>query len=86
MKIFLEVPDYRPDLGIKYNWEADFNIEVKYENGFVFLSANKAGLRSLANDLLNLAQEKILIGHHLHFDKNNSLEDDSADLIIEKLS
>lgn len=84
MEIKLEVPKYNPELGIKYNWESDFNIEVKCDNGEIVLKANKAGLFSLANHLLNLAQEEIPIGYHLHFDENNSLEEGSLDLIIEK--
>jgi hypothetical protein len=84
MEIKLEIPEYSPDIGMKYNWEADFNIEVKYEDGIVVLKANKAGLFSLANHLLNLAQEEIPIGYHFHFDEGNSLEEGSTDLIIQK--
>lgn len=61
-----------------------FDIEVKYENETVVISANKAGLFSLANHLLNLAQEEIPVGYHLHLDESNSLEEGSVDLIIQK--
>jgi len=38
----------------------------------------------LANHLLNLSQENIPSGYHLHFDEYNSLENGSCDLIIQK--
>jgi hypothetical protein len=84
MKIMLEIPDYNPNLGLEYRWEMGFEIEVKYENGIIILTANKAGLFSLANHFLNLAQDKISSGYHLHLDESNSLEEGSIDLIIQK--
>ena len=59
MEIKLEIPDYDSNFGIKYHWEIGFELEVKYENSTVFINANKAGLVSLANHLLNLAQDEI---------------------------
>lgn len=47
--------------------------------------ANKSGLISLANHLLNLGQDDISFGHHLHFDEYNSLEEGSSELIIYEL-
>lgn len=84
MEIKLETPEYNPETGMKYNWEPGFNIDVKHEDGVVILNANKKGLVSLANHLLNLAQEEVPIGSHLHFDENNSLEEGSAELIVQK--
>ena len=46
--------------------------------------ANKAGLISLANHLLTLAQDEVEDGAHIHLDEHNSLEKDSVDFIIEK--
>lgn len=84
MEIKLEVPRYDPNSGIKYKWENDFEIEAKYHEGCIQLIANKAGLISLANHLLNLAQDDIPLGYHLHFDEYNSLKSGSTDLIIQK--
>ncbi len=80
----MNIPDYNESNGIKYNWEKGFEIEVKNNDGIVCIIANKAGLQSLANHLLNLAQDKIPKGCHLHFDENNSLEEGSLELIVEK--
>ncbi|MBN9378007.1 MAG: hypothetical protein BGO14_00795 [Chlamydiales bacterium 38-26] len=85
MEIKLNVPTYNPQNGIEYNWEKNFVIETKYENGAVTIFANKEGLISLANHLLNLAQETIPPNYHLHFDDLNSLEDGSIELIIQKI-
>ena len=51
---------------------------------FLKIIANKEGLTSLANHLLNLAQDNVPRGYHLHFDESNSLKDGSSELIIEK--
>jgi hypothetical protein len=85
MEIKLEIPDYNPSNGISYNWQSGFEIEVKYKDSIVYIKANKAGLVSLANHLLNLAQDTIPSGYHINFDENNSLEEGSRDLIIQKI-
>lgn len=59
---------------MKLNWENGFQIFVKVENGEVLISANQEGLISLANHLLNLAQNEVPEGVHLHLDEYNSLE------------
>jgi len=68
-----------------YKWENGFEISVKIEGGIVKLAANREGLVSLANHLLNLTQNEVPPGYHLHFDEYNSLEDGSAELVIEKV-
>lgn len=84
MEMKLEVPDFTESKGIQCKWETGFEIDVKYENGVVTIAANKEGLISMANHLLNLAQAKVPSGRHLHFDEYNSLEETSIELIILK--
>ena len=84
MDIKIEVPAYTAGKGIEYKWENGFEIEAKYENGVINIVANKEGLISLANHLLNLAQAEVPVGHHLHFDEYSSLEGNSLELIIQK--
>ena len=67
---------------MELTWIDGFSIRVAAENGTVLISANKAGLLSLANHLTGLAEEPS--GDHFHLDEYNSLEDGSAELIIEK--
>lgn len=85
VKITLEVPRYNKENGLRLSWEDDFQVCVKVEDKCVLLKANTDGLISLANHLLNLAQESVPRGFHLHLDENNSLEEGSKDLILEKL-
>lgn len=54
------------------------------EENEVLISANNEGSISLAKHLLTLAQSDVPIGTHIYYDKYNSLERDSIDLIIEK--
>lgn len=84
-QITVEIPAYNPSHGFTYQWEAGFVIQTSVENGVTRIQANKAGLISLANHLLNLAQDAIPLGVHLHLDDLNSLEDSSSELIIEKM-
>ena len=65
---------------MKFKWEDGFVIKVEVQNKDVVLSANKEGLRSLANHLQALAEEPP--GSHFHLDEYNSLEDGSNELII----
>ena len=84
MKIDIEIPEFNKEKGFEYKWENNFDIGVKAENGVVIITANKEGLTSLANHLLNLAQEKVPSGYHLHLDEYNSLDDGSLELIVQK--
>jgi len=63
-------------------WEDGAEISVKSENGRTEIKANREGLLSLAEIMKTLADEKS--GTHIHLDEFNSLEDGSAELIIEK--
>ncbi|WP_106484029.1 hypothetical protein [Bacteroides sp. Marseille-P3684] len=85
MKVILDIPSYSENSGIVFKWEGDFQIKVVSEDGDVYIKANADGLTSLANHLLNLAQTSVPIGTHIHLDEYNSLEEDSLDLIIEKI-
>ncbi|MBQ3386872.1 MAG: hypothetical protein IJG53_06060 [Eggerthellaceae bacterium] len=64
-------------------WEEGFSISARVENGTVVVTANAAGLRSLANICLALADQPR--GAHIHLDEFNALEDGSAELIIERV-
>ena len=68
---------------MNFVWEEGYRITVNLDNDTAVISANREGLLSLANHLTALADEAA--GSHFHLDKWNSLEDDSADLVIEKV-
>lgn len=68
---------------MELHWEDGFEIRVRVEGGEARISANAAGLRSLAKHLLTLAEERP--GSHLHLDPYNSLEADSAPLLLERI-
>ena len=62
--------------------EEGFMISVGTDRNTVVIRANREGLLSLANHMISLAEEAP--GSHIHLDENNSLEESSAELIIEK--
>ena len=85
MLVTVEIADYDKHKGIEYLWEEDCTISVEVNHNKVVIKSNKAGLKSLARQLLTLAQDDIPIGRHFHYDEYNSLEDGSCGLIISKI-
>ncbi len=68
---------------MRIEWEEGFVIRVTADDGAVLISANRAGLRSLARQFAELAGAEP--GTHIHLDEYNSLEDGSAEMIVEIL-
>ena len=68
---------------MEIKWEEGFKINVSVEGNTATISANREGLLSLANHLMALVREEP--GSHIHLDEHNSLEDSSAELIIERI-
>ena len=67
---------------MNFTWEPGFEIRTRIEDdGDVLISANRAGLISLANHLMALAQEQP--GGHFHLDEHNALEEGSVELVVE---
>ena len=71
------------EVGVEIKWEDGFMIRVSTDVRTAVISANREGLLSLAEQLAALAEEEP--GSHIHYDMNNSLEDGSDELIIEKV-
>ena len=68
---------------MEIEWKDGFSIKVTVDvENNVVISANKDGLLSLARHLKSLANEDV--GSHVHYDKYNSLEEGSINMIIEK--
>ena len=77
--------DYCTEKGLQLQWEKDFAIFVNALENEVTIRANKSGLISLARHLLTLAQDSAPKHSHIHLDEYNSLEEGSAELILEKI-
>ncbi len=67
---------------MEIKWTDGFEITVKAEGQRALIKANREGLLSLAAMLAALAEEGE--GAHIHLDEYNSLEEGSAELILEK--
>ena len=61
----------------------NMRISTRIEAGAMAISADWEGLLSLANCLIELADETP--GRHIHPDAYNSLEEGSKELIIERI-
>ena len=68
---------------MKIEWVDGFTIKTEASDGEFVISANKEGMLSLAKQLTALAEGEI--GDHIHYDENNSLDEGSAELIIERI-
>lgn len=69
---------------MEINWVDGFIIKVEADCREITIQANKEGLVSLANQLLELA--KSCPGSHIHYDEYNSLEEGSPEMIIAKIT
>jgi hypothetical protein len=69
-------------MSMEIEWIDGFEIKAAAENGEIVISANREGLLSLAKHLTALADG--MPGDHIHYDVNNSLEEGSAEMIIER--
>ena len=65
---------------MRIRWEDGFEIRTSAHEGEMVISANREGMLSLANILIDLANENP--GTHIHLDEFNSLEDGSIELVI----
>lgn len=69
---------------MEVKWVDGFEIRVTVDSGAAVISANRGGLLSLAEQLAALADGQP--GDHIHYDEHTSLEEGSAELIIERIS
>jgi hypothetical protein len=72
------------DSGLHLEWYHGFEISVTESQGEVVIRANEAGLISLAQHLLTLAEHAVPAGSHIHMDASRELEDESLDLVLER--
>ena len=68
---------------VKIEWVDGSEIKAVAENGEIVISANREGMLALAKHLTALADG--IPGDHIHYDVNNSLEDGSTEMIIERI-
>ena len=85
MEILIKVNDYNAQSGLKLNWTGNYKIIATNNNGELVISANEDGLLSLASHFLTLAQSNVPVGTHIHLDEYNSLEEGSAEVVIQKI-
>lgn len=70
-------------MNMEMEWIDGFEIKTVGENGRIVISANREGMLSLAKQLTALADG--VPGDHIHYDVYNSLEEGSAEMIIERI-
>ena len=81
----IDIPEYNVNTGLRLYWSDGYSIKISTNDNEIIISANREGLLSLANHLLNLAQANVPCGTHIHLDEYDSLEDGSQSIIIEKI-
>ncbi|MEE1943954.1 hypothetical protein VRU48_02465 [Pedobacter sp. KR3-3] len=84
MEIKLNIPEYSTEQGLRSIWEDGFEIETEIIDNEIVIKANRAGLISLAKQLLTLAHDNVPSSCHFHLDEHSGLETGSKNLIIEK--
>jgi hypothetical protein len=79
----LDVPEFDPQRGLRFEWEDGFEIGVEILDSEILVTTNRAGLVSLARHLLTLAQDGVPSGHHIHLTADQEI-DSSVDVILER--
>lgn len=79
----MNLTPYDPQRGLRFDWDDGFEIALQVHDAEVHLTANRAGLLSLARHLMTLAQTDVPSGHHLHLTAHQEL-DSTLDLILER--
>ena len=59
---------------MRVEWVDGFEIKAVVQNGEIVISANREGMLSLAKQLMALADG--VPGDHIHYDDQNSLEEE----------
>lgn len=67
-----------------FDWSDTAKLKISLDNKAALISGNKEGLIFLGEYLIRLAE--LNEGTHMHLDDFNVLEQDSPELIIEKLA
>ena len=84
MKIVVDIPDYDGN-GIDVIWSDDSKFKIELGNNEVIISANQAGLISVAKQLLYMAYSDLNEGAHVHFDSFfTKMNPDDIELVIER--
>ena len=68
---------------MKVEWVDGFEIKAVDKNGEIVIYANREGMLSLAKHFSALAAG--VPGDHIHYDEQNSLEEGSAEIVIERV-
>ena len=68
---------------MEIEWVDGHEIRTTVESGEILISANREGLLSLAKQLTALADG--VPGDHIHYDVYSSLEEGSAEMVIERI-
>ncbi len=68
---------------MEIKWIDGFEIRVRIDDHTAVISANREGLLSLAKQMIALAESEP--GNHIHYDPDTSLEDGSAEMVIERI-
>lgn len=84
VELKINIPEYTIEKGVIYIWEHGFVIKSEVQDDQIMISANQAGLISLAKHLFFLAQTETPTGCHYHLDEHNSSESGSKEIVISK--
>lgn len=86
MKITVDIPDYDGN-GIDVIWDDGSKYSTSVSDNDVVISANKAGLISLAKQMLYMAYSDLPMGAHVHYNSFfTKMANEKYELIVEKES
>lgn len=76
-------PSQYDDLvGVLFDPDGDFSLDVRIVDGAVMIFGNRDGLRSFAQLLVDLAEPTVPVGHHVHLPSRVCLDQGSASIAV----
>jgi hypothetical protein len=82
--VTFEIPLYIPGRGLDYHGMTSGAFEVALGSNEICINADKEGLLTLARFLINLAQDGVPAGKHVHFDPGVELTEGSVGLVVSR--
>jgi hypothetical protein len=73
---------YDDQVGVLFDPDGDFSLNVHIVDGAVTIFGNRDGLRSLAQLLVDLAEPSVPLGHHVHLSSTVCLGQGSASIAV----
>jgi hypothetical protein len=83
-EFIVEIPEFVNCFAPQW-MQAEYRLSVELHSNAIVIMGDANGLKNLAIQLLSLTRDEAFSGYHLHLDSGQMLDDDSENLIIQRI-